>query len=165
MAAGAQDRAILDAQGADVGEIDEPAPARQRCAIAVEYQTAERDAVAAFGREQRGSLRQDERGRAAHADELRAGGSLEPAGAIDAGRQKQRRAGARGAVDGALQACALVVGRARAHAELRGIDPLEPLRGKRRSDGRRGERGRARHAAGDEAAAVDLHPAIMALRG
>ena len=57
----------------------------------------------AFALQHRGAAVEDELGRAAHADQLRAALQAKHAGAIDARRQRQRHLRARGFVDRALQ--------------------------------------------------------------
>ena len=85
VAAGAQDFAVGNAQPAHTVEMDEAAVFRQRLAAAVEREAAERHSVGVLGREQRGTVRQHQPRRAAHAGEHGAGRQLEIAGAIDAG--------------------------------------------------------------------------------
>ena len=104
-------------------------------------------------------MRQHQPGRATHAQEAGAGWQRKAAGAVDAGREQQRYAGARRLIDGALHGAALIAGSAGAHAEMRGV---EAERRKRRGFGRRGESGGAGRGGGDEMAAVQVHaPGIL----
>ena len=98
--------------------------------------------VSAFALKHRGAAVEDEFGRAAHADQLRAVLQAQHAGAIDARRQRQRHLRPRGLIDRALQDPGLVVGTAGPHAILRGVAPE-----------RRGQRRRARGIRGDIASA------------
>jgi hypothetical protein len=58
------------------------------------------------------------------AKKLRAGGQVKVAYAVDARRKNERRARAGRLVERALECAALVVGRSRAHAELRSIKAM-----------------------------------------
>ena len=126
----------------------------------------EADAAGAFARQHRRAAVEDEPGRAAHADQLRAVLQAKHPGAIDARRQRQRHLRARGFVDRALQGSGLVVGAAGPDAILRGIAP-ERRGERRRARGIRRHRQRAGHAAdgcSDEMAAIDVHDRVF-LRG
>ena len=114
VAAGARDLAIRDPDVARIFEMHEPASLRQLPPQAVEDETRERDVVGAVGRNQRGTLGEDELGRAAHADELGACIELEIADAVDAGRDGERCARGRGRIKRALERAALIVGAAAA---------------------------------------------------
>ena len=113
----------------------------------------------AFALQHRGAAVENEFGRAAHADELRAALQAQHAGAVDARRQRQRHLRARGLVDRALQVFGLIVGTAGTHAVLR--DVAAERGGERcRARGIRRHRKRAGDAGGgdsDEMAAVDVH--------
>ena len=90
---------------------------------------------------------------------LRAGGKLHAADAIGAGRDGERAAAARGLVDGALQRAALVVGGARAQAELRGVD-AERANGGRAGAALRGDARRWRLRRGvqsEQVATIGVH--------
>ena len=95
--------AIGDADVAPAEAMHQAAPLRQRNAAAVEGDAGQADTVGAFALQHRGAAAEDELGRAAHADQLRAALQAQHAGAIDARRQRQRHLRARGFVDGALQ--------------------------------------------------------------
>src|SRR5205807_7317968 len=87
-----------------------------------------------------------------------AGRQLQIAGPVDAGRDRERRVGARGRIDGGLQHAALVLAAAGAQAEMRRV---EPERSERRS-GSGGEGGRGgcagrNSAEPEQMAAVDVH--------
>ncbi len=118
IAAGVYDGAIDDTNAFGGREMHQSTILWQRLAAAFDREPGQRDAVAALGGQQRRSVRQDQARGAAHAEELRAGCQIEVAGAVDTRRQDQRRARAGSLVEGALKCAALVVGRARAHAEL-----------------------------------------------
>ena len=121
VAAAAGDLAIGDADVAAAEAMHQAAPRRQRNAAAVERDAGKADAAGAFALQHRGAAGEDELGRAAHADQLRAVLQAKHAGAVDAGRQRQRHLRARGFVDGALQRAGLIVGAAGPHAILRGV--------------------------------------------
>ena len=81
------------------------------------------------------------------------------AGAIDAGRQRQRHLRARGVIDRALQGPGLIVGAAGVDAILRGVAP-ERRGQRRRARGVGRHRQRAGNAGGggsDQMAAIDVH--------
>ena len=124
--AGAAAACYLAIDDADVGAAEamhQAAPGRQRNAAAVERDAGEADVPGAFALQHRGAAVEDEFCRAAHADQLRAVLQAKHAGAIDAGRQRQRHLRARGFIDRALQDPGLVVGTAGPHAILRGVAP------------------------------------------
>ena len=153
------DLAIGDADVASAEAVHEAAPLRQRNVAAIERDAGEADTAGAFAQEHGSAAAEDEFGRAAHADELRAAREAKHAGAVDAWRQRQRHLRTRGLVDGALEAAGLVVGAAGPHAILRGV---AAERGGERRCARR--LGRHRQRAGNsggrgshEMAAVDVH--------
>ena len=86
---------------------------------------------------------------ATHAKKLRAGRQVEITGAVDARRKNERRARAGGLIECALECAALVVGRARAHAQLRGVKAV--------GRERRGERGGAGDSTHQKLAAIGWH--------
>ena len=147
VAAAADDLAIGDADVAAAEAMHQAAPRRQRNAAAVERDVGEADAAGAFARKHRCAAVEDEPGRAAHADQLRAVLQTKHAGAIDARRQRQRHLRARGLIDRALQNLGLIVGAAGADAILRGVAP-ERGGERRRARGVRRHRQRARSAGG-----------------
>ena len=150
VAAAAGDLAIGDADVAAAEAMHQAAPRRQRNAAAVERDAGQADAAGAFALQHRRAAVEDEPGRAAHADQLRAAWQAQHAGAIDAGRQRQRHLRARGLVDRALQGAGLVVGAAGPHAILRGVAPERRGR-RRRARGVRRHRQRAGDAGGGSA--------------
>src|SRR5207245_1166132 len=72
VAAAAGDFAIDDADIATADTMDQAAPCRQRNAAAVERDAGKADAASAFAQEHRGAAIENELGRSAHADQLRA---------------------------------------------------------------------------------------------
>src|SRR5581483_4092756 len=164
VAAAVQYLAIGNADVAAAEAIDEPVPGGQGKVAAVEREAGEPDMARAFAQDHCAAAGEDELRRAAHADELRAVGQIERAGAVDTGRQRQRHAGARGFVDGALQAAGLVLGTARPHAILRGVAPERARELRRaRSLGRGGEgAGKSGGGGSDEMAAIEVHDRLSA---
>ena len=148
VAPGAPDLAIGDLDAPAAFQLHESAPLRQWPLGAIEHEPGQRHMIRTSGRNEGGAFGQNQLGRATHADELRAGRKLQIAGAIDAGRDGERAARARGLVDGALQGAALVVGMAGAHPELPASTPSAEI----------GDAAGAR--AGDTAA---LAPAVAAV--
>ena len=141
----------------------EAAPLRQGNVAAVQCEAGEADMGCAFALKHRGAAGEDELGRAAHADQLRAVLQAELAGAVDAGRQRQRHLRARRLVDGALQVFGLVIRTAGPYAILRGV---AAERGGEGSGARRlrRHRERARGTGGgssNEMAAVDVHGRVF----
>ena len=162
-AAAAGDFAIDDADIASAEAMHEAAPGRQRNAAAVERDVGEADAAGAFAWKHRRAAVEDELGRAAHADQLRAVLQTKHSGAIDARRQRQRHLRARGFVDRALQRPGLIVGTAGPHAILRGVAPERRCQ-RRRARGIRRHRERAGNAGSggsDQMAAVDVHDRVF----
>ena len=121
VAAAADDLALGDADVAPTEAMHEAAPRRQRNAAAVERDAGKSDMSFALALQHRGATVENEFGRAAHADELRAALQAKQAGAVDTRRQRQRRLRARRIVDRALQLLGLVVGAAGPHAILRDV--------------------------------------------
>ena len=131
---------------------------RQPLAAAVKCEAAERNGFRVLGREQRWSVRVDQPGGAADAGKLRTGRQRKTAGAIDAGREHQRDARARGLVDGALQGGALVASGTRTHAEM----PCVEAEGRQRRGFRRRGEGSGAKRAEENGPAVESHPAQYA---
>src|SRR5215210_9529818 len=159
VAAGIQDLAVAEADVGGILELDEAAALRQRLAAAFEQQSCKRDVIGPTRRQQRGALREDEPGRTANTENLRAGWKLEISREINAGPEDQRDAGAGRLVDRTLQYLCLIVGPTRAHAQLGGVD-AEARQGHGR--GGRSKHHCARDGAGErgngkQAAAVDGH--------
>ena len=123
VAAGIDDLAIGDAQRAALGEMQQPAPFRQRDIAAVENEAGDADMIAAGGRHDRRS--------AGHDDPCRAGNAGD--GGVGRQRQRRRRDRSRAAAATPRRAAAacsiarckdfdLIVGRVRPQAERDGID-------------------------------------------
>ena len=156
------DLAIGDADVASAQAMHQAAPRRQRNAAAIQRDAGEADAAGAFALKHRRAAAENEPGRAAHADQLRAVLQAKQPGAIDARRQRQRHLRARGIVDRPLQHSGLVFGAAGTHAILRGVAP-ERRGQRRRARGIRRHRQRAGNAGGgcsDEMAAIDVHDRV-----
>ncbi len=163
VAAAACDLAIEDADIASAEAMDQAAPRRQCNAAAVEREVGDADAAGAFALNHRGAAVENQPGGAAHADQLRAVLQPQHAGAIDAGRQRQRHLCPRGFVDGALQSPRLVVGAAGPHAILRGVASERRgqrccARGVRRHRKRAGNAG---HGCSDQMAAIEVHDRVF----
>jgi hypothetical protein len=137
VAAGCQYGAVHNPHAARLLDMHQPLVVRQRPQHAVEREAGERHRLAALRRNERRPAAEDEPRRAAHTDERCARRQPQAAGAVDAGRQCQRHAGLRGAVDRALQRRALVIRTAGAHAHLGGIEPESRDRRRSRGRGRR----------------------------
>ena len=159
VAAAAGDLAIVDAHVAAGEAMDQAAAIGQGNVAAVERDAGEAQAVGAFGEQHRRAAVEDEFGRAAHADELCAARKPQRAGAIEAGRQRQRHLRARRFVDRALQDAGLILGRVGPHAILRGV-------ASERGGERRGARGIGRHrqrtggagrGSSEKMAAIEVH--------
>ncbi len=162
VAAAADDLAIGDPDVASPQAMHEAAPCRQRDAAAIQRDIGEADAASAFALKHRCAAVEDEFGRAAHPDELRAGLQAEHPGAIYARRQRQRNLRPRGVVDGALQNLCLIVRAAGPDAILRNVAP-ERRCPRCRARGFRRDRERAGYASGgcsNQMAAYDVHISV-----